>query len=90
MALGTLEGVGNEAVSSNFELVNFAFPRLSSKSVRQIKNRIRVGYIKLALDTYIERRIYKSGAGYRMTQHWELDVQIRLKPMHQSINRARI
>ena len=41
MALGTLEGVGNEAVSSNFELLNFAFPRLSSKSVRQIKNRLR-------------------------------------------------
>ena len=41
MALGTLEGVGNDAVSSNFELLNFAFPRRSSKSVRQIKNRQR-------------------------------------------------
>ena len=41
MALGTLEGVGNEAVSSNFKLLNFAFRGLSSKSVRQIKNRIR-------------------------------------------------
>ena len=52
MAMGTLEGVENETVSSNFELLNFA---LSSKSVRQIKNRARyklsISYVYVTTET---------------------------------------
>ena len=53
MALGILEGVRNEAISSNFELLNFAFPRLSSKSVCHIKN--RVPYILLKEKAHLYR-----------------------------------